>query len=755
MWSAEIIESNPCGLMNPLSFSDILQTAKDAPSQETRIILRIGGMSCASCVARIETVLRSLNGVQQASVNLATGQATVSYHPAVADPQIIHEAIRDAGYQTFDETENTLRTENSEATEIRRRFLGALCLTLPVIGMMFVHGQTSAWIQALLATPVQFWAGRPFYIGAWAGLKRRTPDMNTLIAVGSSAAYFYSLWIILGVTLSPALFPDGGVYFDTSATIITLILLGKWLESRALGKTSDAIQKLIGIQAKSACKVELDGIEREILITAIQVGDRLRIRPGEKIPTDGEVLEGVSWVDESTLTGEGLPVEKKEGDRLMGGTLNQTGRLMMAATHVGEQTLLSQMIRFMEEAQISKPAIARLADQVAGWFVPAVMGLAALSFLFWFFTASLTSALFFAIAVLIVACPCAIGLATPTSILAGIGRGAQSGILIRNADVLQRACPINTLVLDKTGTLTTGVPAVTQIITADPAEATARRTLLFYAASAEWGSEHPLSQAILAAAQNEGISLTAPDPFEALPGRGVRAVVAGKRVQVGTLRWLREEGILVPPVSDASATVQVAVEGIWIGAMTVADPLKSDARAAVSRLRHQGYELLLLTGDQKNIAESVAREVGIDRVIAEVLPAEKVREIKRLQAKGRHVVMVGDGINDAPALAQADVGIAMGTGADIALSAADVTLVGGNLHGVADALALSRATLRNIRQNLFFAFVYNLILIPVAAGALYPHFEIRLSPMMAAAAMSLSSFSVVMNALRLQSFRIP
>ena len=723
-------------------FADVLRTAREAPPQETHIVFGVVGMSCAACVARIETALQSLQGVRQASVNLATGQASIFYNPTVTNPPTLQEVIQDTGYQVIEERDAAPDGRHSEIQAIRRRFLGALCLTLPVIGLMFVAG--ASWIQGLLATPVQFWAGQSFYRGAWAGLKRRTADMNTLIAVGSSAAYFHSL----GATVAPAFFPDGGIYYDTSATIITLILLGRWMEARALGKTSDAIQKLIGIQAKSARRIESDGAERDVPIVSIQVGDRLHIRPGEKVPTDGRVIDGASWVDEATLTGESLPVEKKQGDRLMGGTLNQTGRLIVSVTHVGDQTLLSQMVAFMKAAHNSKPEITKVADQVAAWFVPAVIGLATFSFVIWFWATSLTEALPFAIAVLIVACPCAIGLATPTSILVGMGRGAMSGILIRHADVLQRASPIDTIVLDKTGTLTTGTPSVIQVVAAD---ATTRSELLFYAASAEWGSEHPLARAVVAAAQQEGIQLVPPSLFETVPNRGIRAEVSGKRVQVGTARWLLEEEI--PSEPAARANIHVAVEGVWIGAITVADPLKPNAQAAVARLRRQGYNVALLTGDQREIAESVAREVGIDRVIAEVLPTDKAREIKRLQDAGGHVVMVGDGINDAPALTQADVGMAMGTGAEITLSAADVTLVGGRLEGVAETLALCHAVLRNIRQNLCLAFVYNLILIPVAAGIFYPFFKIRLSPMMAAAAMSLSSFSVVMNALRLQSWQ--
>jgi Cu+-exporting ATPase len=728
----------------PVVFSNFLQTEQALPPREANLVLQIGGMSCASCVARIETALLSVEGVKHASVNLATARVSVSYHPAVTDLPTIQAAIHDAGYQILDQTQaEAPGMGHSETPILRRRFLGALCLTLPIWGMMFL--ETSLWIQALLATPVQFWAGGPFYRAAWAGLRRRTTDMNTLIVVGTSAAYFYSLFATLVPTTSSG--TSSGIYYDTSATIITLILLGRWLESRALGQTSDAIQRLVGMQAKSACRVSADGTEVEVPMTSIQVGDRLRIRPGEKIPTDGVVLEGTSWVDESTMTGEAVSVEKKPGGRLMGGTQNQTGRLILQATQVGGQTLLSQMIRFVEAAQNSKPAIAKLADRVAAWFVPAVIAIAALSFLIWLRVASPTVALGFAISVLIVACPCAIGLATPTSILVGIGRGASAGILIRNAEVLQRACPINTIVLDKTGTLTAGQPSVTQIVAAD----TERGTLLFYAASAESGSEHPLARAILAAAKNEGVLWATPHPFEALPGRGVRATVAGKRVEIGSTRWFLERGIPLPPNLDAN--VQVSVDGVWIGALTVSDPLKPGAKSAVAALQKQGYAVVLLTGDQRRIAESVAREVGIGRVIAEVLPTEKAREIQKIQSEGGRVVMVGDGINDAPALAQADVGMAIGTGADIAISAADVTLVGGHLGGVLDALTLSRATLRNIRQNLFFAFFYNLILIPVAAGVFYPAFHLRLSPTMSAAAMSLSSLSVVMNALRLKSWR--
>jgi P-type Cu+ transporter len=607
---------------------------------------------------------------------------------------------------------------------------------------------------------VQFWAGWQFYKGAWAMAKHRTSDMNTLIALGTSAAYFYSV----AATFSPTLFPAGGpppaVYYDTSAAIITLILLGRLLESHARGKTSDAIRRLMGVQAKSARLLLNQGEEKEVPVSSVQVGDRLIVRPGEKIPVDGEIVEGYSSVDESMITGESLPVEKRIGNEVIGGTLNQTGRFVFKATQVGSSTAISQIIRLVEEAQGTKPPIAKLADRIAAYFVPSVMGIALLSFLFWFFWGpppNLTHALLASVAVLIVACPCALGLATPTSIMVGISRGAESGVLIRSGEALQRAHRINVVVFDKTGTLTHGKPSVTDLIS----RGENHRAVLFYAASAERGSEHPLAQAIITAAKTEGIELANPDHFEALPGKGIRATVSEKEVRLGTARWFEADGIETDEFKKAEARLSeegktpmfIAVDRKCWGIIAVADTVKENANGVVAALHRLKLKVILLTGDQKKTAEAIAQAVGIDQVISEVLPSGKASSIRQLQAEGYRVAMVGDGINDAPALAQADIGMAIGTGSDVALAAADITLVGGDLRGVVTALGLSKATIRNIKQNLFFAFAYNTVLIPVAAGILYPFSGLLLSPILAAAAMGLSSVSVVTNALRLRWFR--
>ncbi|HLG22531.1 MAG TPA: heavy metal translocating P-type ATPase, partial [Candidatus Manganitrophaceae bacterium] len=716
-------------------------------------VIPISGMSCASCVAKIEGALRSLKGVTRASVNLATGKATVAYLPSLTGVEKMKRAIAESGYQPMESarSEETSTVERSGVDlALRRRLIGSLILTLPIFGIMYAdlfgparlidpHSRLSLILQFALATPVQFWAGRPFYRGAWATLKHRSADMNTLIAVGTSAAYFYSV----AAAFFPALFPPAAaadVYFDTSAAIITLILFGRWLEGRARGKTSDAIRKLMGVQAKSAHLLS-NGEEKEVPVEAVQAGDRLIVRPGEKIPVDGEIVEGHSTVDESMITGESLPVEKKGGDRVIGGTLNQTGRFVFRATQVGSEMALSQIIRMVEEAQGTKPPIAKLADRIAAYFVPAVIGIAAASFLLWLVLGpppQLTHALLASVAVLIIACPCALGLATPTSIMVGISRGAESGVLVRTGEALQQARRIDAVVFDKTGTLTRGKPSVTDLISPnrDP------RELLFYAASAEAGSEHPLAEAVLTAAKREGISLADPERFDAVPGKGIRATVSGKETLLGTARWLEAEGVDLGDLKregerlseEGKTPLFIAVERKMWGVIGVADTLKENAKGIVAALHRMGLKVVLITGDQRKTAEAIAREAGIDQVFAEVLPGEKASKVRSLQEEGYRVAVVGDGINDAPALAQADVGMAIGTGADVAMSVADVTLVGGDLRGVVIALALSKATIRNVKQNLFFAFVYNILLIPVAAGALYPMWGILLSPIWAAAA---------------------
>jgi Cu+-exporting ATPase len=662
-------------------------------------------------------------------------------------------------------------------------------------------------VLLLLATPVQFWAGARFYRGAWAALRHRTSDMNTLIAVGTSAAYGYSV----AMTLAPSYFLARGfapaVYFDTSAVIITLILFGRLLEATARGRTSEAIKRLMGLQAKTA-RVVRDGREVDVPVESVEIGDLVVVRPGEKIPVDGVVRQGASAVDESMLTGESLPVEKRPGDEVVGATLNRTGTFRFQATKVGRDTVLAQIIRLVEEAQGSKAPIQRLADYVASIFVPVVLGLAVLTFAVWALLGpepALLFALLNFVGVLIIACPCALGLATPTAIMVGTGKGAEHGILIRSGESLETAQRIQTVVFDKTGTLTRGLPEVTDIeprgesrepraetqvpsASREPRAASrednphaALRTpesvphpgplprgggegaeeLLRLAAALERGSEHPLGEAIVRAAEAAGVAPEGAEDFEAVPGHGVRGKVSGRAVVLGNARLMREAGVDVGALAaraealaaEGKTPVYVAADGAALGLLAVADTLKPESVEAVRALAGMGLEVVMLTGDNRRTAEAVARAAGIRRVLAEVLPEQKAQEVKRLQAEGRVVAMVGDGINDAPALAQADVGIAIGTGTDVAMEASDITLIRDDLRAVVTAIRLSQRTLRTIKQNLFWAFIYNVLGIPIAAGVLYPVTGMLLDPMLASAAMALSSVSVVSNSLRLRRFR--
>ena len=717
--------------------------------QTTKVSVQIGGLSCASCVAKVEKALLGLNGVKSASVNLITGSATIEYLPSRIDLDKIKGQITAIGYQALDDTAKqdpeqtkTASTEN-DADFLPKKFLISILLTLPIWGLM--HSDY-IFLQFLLATPVQFWIGAPFYKGAYTAILQKTSDMNTLIAVSTSAAYFYSV-------LNTFFGESSLVYYDTSATIITLILMGKILEARSRQRASTAIRALMGIQPKTA-RLLINGTEKDLPIAEIRVGQHLRVMPGEKIPVDGKIIEGVSAVDESMMTGESIPVEKKEGDKVIGGTQNQTGGLIIIALQVGQKTVLSQMIRMVEESLSAKPALAKLADQVAAFFVPAVFVIALVSFSAWLFWGhSLSTAILAAVSVLIVACPCAIGLATPMSVMVGIGKGAQMGILIRNGEALVKGEKIDTILFDKTGTLTKGLPSVTNQV--DP-------MVLFYAASAECGSEHPLAHAVINAAKAEGIALVSPESFAATPGCGIFARVSGKEVLAGTENWISENGISCAKfekeaksfAQGGQTTLFVAVNKVCVGIIAIADTIKEEAPLIVSQMRKIGLTVHLATGDRLEVAESIGRQCGISNLTSGSLPDQKVALVRALQGKGAHVAMVGDGINDAPALAQAHLGIAIGTGTDIAMAASDITLVGGNLNGILTAISLSKATLRNMKQNLFFAFVYNLFLIPVAAGALYPVFGIRLSPIMASLAMALSSVCVTTNALRLQRFSI-
>jgi len=618
---------------------------------------------------------------------------------------------------------------------------------------------SSPFLQLLLATPVQFWAGLRFYRGAWAAVQHRTADMNTLIALGTSAAYAYSVV----ATFLPHAFTRAGlapeVYYETAAIIVTLILLGRFLEARAKGRASEAIRRLMALAPQTA-RVVRNGEEVEIPAEEVQVGDIVVVRPGERIPVDGVVLEGYSAVDESMVTGESVPVDKGPGDLVIGGTLNRMGAFRFRATRVGKDTTLSQIIRLVEEAQTRKAPVQRLADRISAVFVPAVIIVATLTFLVWWIWGpqpSVTFALANFIAVLIIACPCALGLATPTAILVGTGKGAELGVLIKGGEALEAAGRVQVVILDKTGTLTRGRPTLTD---AHPVNGFSEVDLLRWAGSAERGSEHPIGQAVVEAARARGIALADLQAFEAVPGGGIVARVEGRSVIVGTLRLLRERGVppnglleVVDRLSQEGRTpMAVAVDGIAAGVLAVADTLKPHAREVIEELRRMGLQVAILTGDTRRTAEAIARQLGVDRVLSEILPHQKVEEVRRLQSEGYRVAFVGDGINDAPALAQADLGIAIGAGTDVAMEAADIVLVGDDLWGIVRAIRLSRATLRTIRQNLFWAFAYNVALIPVAAGALYPFFGVLLNPVFAAAAMALSSVTVVSNSLRLRRF---
>ncbi|MCE5195468.1 MAG: heavy metal translocating P-type ATPase [Nitrospiraceae bacterium] len=769
-------------LYNPLSvsISDFVKKIKDLGYSVViaKQTIPIKGMSCAACVKRVQDALSSLEGVVSISVNLATERATVEYVPSQIGLRELRQAVKDAGYDvlTVDKGEDIVEKEKHEREahyqNLKMKVLIGAVLAIPVIILAYwdmlgikifsLPKKINFIIQLILETPVQFWIGWQFYKGAISAAKHRTTNMNTLIAVGTSAAYIYSVF----AAFYPSLFEIKGysaeVYFDTAAAIIVLILLGRMFEARAKGRTSEAIKKLMGLQAKTA-RVLKNGVEKDIPIEEVEIGDIIIVRPGERIPVDGIIKDGYSSVDESMLTGESIPVEKKTGDSAIGATINKTGSFRFEATRVGRDTVLSRIINMVQEAQGSKPPIARMADKIASVFVPVVMIIALITFLVWFLFGpepSLTYALLNLIAVLIIACPCALGLATPTSIMVGTGKGAENGILIRGGESLETAHKINMVVFDKTGTLTKGEPSVTDIITSG---SVTKKDILFYAASAEKNSEHPLGEAIIKKAREiDGISPETPSQFQAVPGQGIKADVKSKSVILGNAAMLENERIKFNGLkqkaetlaSDGKTMVFVVVDKIVHGIIGVADTIKPESKEIVKSLHKLGIEVAMLTGDNRITADAIARIAGIDRVLAQVLPEDKAEEIKKLQNEGKVVAMVGDGINDAPALAQADVGIAIGTGTDIAMEASDITLIKGSLKGVVTAIALSKATIRNIKQNLFWAFAYNIILIPVAAGVLFPFFGILLNPMLAALAMSFSSVSVVTNALRLRRIRL-
>ncbi len=682
-----------------------------------RVDLPVSGMTCASCARAIELALGATPGVERARVNLATNTATVEYDAARAHVGDFIGAIEDLGYGV----PQTEPRPDAEESAYRRRLAVAAALAAPVLLLGMWHGLVaapySAWIQLALTLPVVCYSGAPFYKAAWTALRHRSANMNSLIALGTGAAFTYSLYETL----------RGGhqVYYEAAAVIIALILTGRMLESRARGKASSAIRRLMDLQPPTA-RVLREGAETEIPVEQVRAGELVVVRPGERIPVDGKVLDGESAVDESMLTGESLPVDKRPGAAVYAGTVNRSGAFRFEATQVGRGAVLRQMIDMVKQAQGSRAPVARLADVVSGYFTLAVLAAALATFGAWLFFAPFATAMVNAVAVLIIACPCALGLATPTAIMVGTGRGAERGILIKGGEALEMAHKIDTILLDKTGTITLGKPRVTGIV---PAAGIGQAELLRFAASAERYSEHPLGQAIVEAAAERGISLAEASGFSAEAGLGVRAIVAGRAVEVGR--------------SAEKPGVNVTLDGAPAGAIEIADAIRPEAAAAVKRLRAMGLEVWMLTGDRRETAEEMARQAGIDNVLAEVMPRDKVERVKQLQAAGRRVAMVGDGINDAPALAQADLGIAMGSGTDIAMEAGGIILMRGDLNRVADALELSRRTMRIIRQNLFWAFAYNAVGIPIAALGL-------LSPMIASAAMALSSVTVVTNSLRLK-----
>ncbi|CAI2450946.1 TPA: heavy metal translocating P-type ATPase [Serratia liquefaciens] len=766
---------------DPQAAVGAIESAGYAVREETTE-LGIEDMTCASCVGRVEKALRQIPGVIEANVNLATERARVRHSAGIVTTAMLEAAVEQAGYKArrlsaataSSDDQDSERREN-EARGLRRSLLIAALLTLPVFVLemgshlipamhhwvLGVLGeQRNAYLQFVLTTLVLFGPGLRFFRKGVPALLRGAPDMNSLVSVGTAAAYGYSVV----ATFIPQVLPQGtaNIYFEAAAVIVTLILLGRTLEARAKGRTSQAIKRLVGLQAKTA-RVERNGATLEIPLDQVTTGDVVFVRPGEKIPVDGQVVEGASYVDESMITGEPVPVSKGVGAEVVGGTINKTGAFSFRVTKVGANTVLAQIIRLVEEAQGSKLPIQALVDKVTLWFVPAVMAAAALTFLIWLIfgpTPALTFALVNAVAVLIIACPCAMGLATPTSIMVGTGRAAELGVLFRKGEALQALRDVSVIALDKTGTLTKGRPELTDLV---PAEGFDYDEVLALVAAVETRSEHPIAEAIVAAAKQRDIKIAAIEAFDATPGFGVSAKVSGRTVSVGADRFMTQLGLDVASFLPAAqrlgeqgkSPLYAAIDGRLAAVIAVADPIKETTPEAIKALHALGLKVAMITGDNAATASAIARQLGIDEVAAEVLPDGKVAALKQFRSHGARVAFVGDGINDAPALAEADVGLAIGTGTDVAIEAADVVLMSGDLRGVANAIALSQATIRNIKQNLFWAFAYNAVLIPVAAGMLYPINGTLLSPIFAAAAMALSSVFVLGNALRLKRFQAP
>lgn len=757
-----------------------MAASKTENAGQTRQTMTLGvvGMTCASCVRRVEKALAKLPGVEEANVNLATEMARVTFDPELANTALLAQAVERAGYRVgraempahaepaADETDRDAQSRASEIADLKRRSLVSLVIGLGLMGLMYLPLRLDMRVfepvLLISATFVQVWAGGRFYRAAWAAGRHGSTTMDTLVAVGTSVAFGYSAFLTLWPGVAASLGFQHHLYYETAVIIIALILMGRWLEARAKGQTSAAIKALMGLQARTA-RVIRDGIEMDVPVEGVRPGDRVRVRPGEKVPVDGRVLEGSSALDESMLTGESMPVEKGPGDTVIGATLNKTGSFVFEATKVGRDTALAQIVRLVEQAQGSKAPIQRLADTVSSYFVPAILVLAALTFAGWLVAGpepGLTMAIEAAVAVLIVACPCALGLATPVAIMVGTGKAAELGILIKGGEALEQARRIDTIVLDKTGTLTTGRPAVLAVTAVD---GLSEESLLRLAAAVENSSEHPLGQAIVARAREAELSLPPATDFHSLTGQGAEANVEGHSVAIGNQRLM--EALRVGPSgleAAASSTAAsgatplfVSIDGRPAGLIAVADTLKRESAEAVAELKALGLQVWVLTGDNTRTAQAIGAQAGIGDILAEVLPEQKVAKIADLQKQGRRVAMVGDGINDAPALAQADLGIAIGTGTDVAMAASDITLIGGDLRSIVTAIALSRKTVGVIKQGLFWAFAYNIVLIPVAMGALYPVFHVLLNPVLAAAAMAMSSVSVVTNALRLRGFTSP